>query len=91
MTAVDLEYAHKLATTLMWKRFGDEKPTLGSNLVLKKESKDGRVFTMPAVLSRGWSDELIFVCWGAQVEKPYCSDLWIYLSDLDILRVKGEG
>jgi len=88
MSSVDLDYAYKLASTLMWKRFGDEKPKAMKRLIIKDCSRQATFIGIYKVLKNLeqplWSEP------GAQ--NHYCAtdDLWIYLSDLDVLKIKGE-
>lgn len=84
---VNLEHAHLLASTLMWKRFGDEKPKLLKDVALKRS---GESYIRPCGLYGDeeskyyrWVDGNVFY------DEPHDSDLWLYLSDLDVLRVKG--
>ena len=71
---------------LYWRKWPEEKPQLGSNIILKKISSDKREWIMPAVFSNSYTDKPIFVCWGAQVEKPLDGDLWLPLSELEVLK-----
>ena len=75
--SVDLEYAHLLATTLMFKRFGDEVPEQDVDLLVK-EHRDG-------IIVATQRDQEMLVSLRRRFNQ---SDLWLYLSDLDILRVK---
>lgn len=78
--SVDLEYSHKLATTLMWKRFGGEVPIIYKSIALK-DFRDGEI-----------SHDYVVGSSLIEAQRDFRpDDLWLYLSDLDILRVKGEG
>lgn len=89
MTEVNLEYAYLLASTLRWKRFADEKPLTGSFVAVKRGDK-----IVPAVCSKQDSSECYYYTWtyfyyrddpGGALD----GDLWLYLSDLDVLRVSN--